>query len=209
MEILQSGNGIVLNPVGYVHSVMVYVYSQCMLQGNIWSFKGFLQNVLSFRAHWSVLKQRKIRATSTSRLASMKTPSNVTQRPSVCVPMSRRRTYRRFIRTEQLHLNSRLATNSLRDLSNQTYDLCGMKTLLCASFKPRTSQLGFEQCLNKASTGITNLTGSTASSHLFNLSDLFTLSPLSSFITLLLWMIMQDCFFPPGWLIWFKELILP
>lgn len=143
MQILHRGNGIVLNPVGYVHSVMVYVYSQCMSQGNILSLKGFLQNVLSFRPRWSVLKQRKIRATSTSRPASMKTPSNVTQRPSVCVPMSRRRTYQRFIRTEQLPLNSRLATNSLRDLSNQTYDFCGMKTLMCASFKPRTSQLGF------------------------------------------------------------------
>lgn len=125
-----------LNPVGCVHSVIVYVYSQCMLQGNILPFKGFLQHVLSFRAHWSVLKHGKIRATSTSRPASMKTPSNVTQRPSLCVPMSRRRTYQRFIRTEQLHLNSRLATNSLRDLSNQTYDFWGMKTLMCASLSP-------------------------------------------------------------------------
>lgn len=61
------------------------------------------------RALWIEPKQPRIRATSTSKLPSMRMPSSATQRPSVSAPKSRRRIYRRFTRTERLRTNNRLA----------------------------------------------------------------------------------------------------
>lgn len=87
-----------------------YVFTVNVGQKKMLWINGFLENVLSCRAHWTVLKQRKIRATSTLKLASTRMPSSATQRPLVCVPMNRSRTYQHFIRTEQLPLNNRLAT---------------------------------------------------------------------------------------------------
>lgn len=87
----------------------VFIVNVCIKE-MFWINGFFFPIVHSCRARWTVLKQQKTRATSTSRLASMRMPSSATRRPSVCVPMSRSRTYRHFIRTEQLPLNSRLGT---------------------------------------------------------------------------------------------------
>lgn len=65
------------------------------------------------RVLWIGLKQPRTRATSTSRLASMRMPSSATQRPSLCAPQSRRRICRRFTRIEQQPTNSRLVKHTL------------------------------------------------------------------------------------------------
>lgn len=65
------------------------------------------------RVPWIGLKQQRTRATSTSRLASMRTPSSATQRPSLCAPQSRRRICRRFTRIEQQPTNSRWVKHTL------------------------------------------------------------------------------------------------
>lgn len=65
------------------------------------------------RVPWIGLKQQRTRATSTSRLASMRMPSSATQRPSLCAPQSRRRICQRFTRIEQQPTNSRLVKHTL------------------------------------------------------------------------------------------------
>lgn len=87
------------------------------------------------RVPWIGLKQQRTRATSTSRLASMRMPSSATQRPSLCAPQSRRRICRRFTRIEQQPTNSRLVKHTLNlelRLLYSEQQIHSVVTIICA-----------------------------------------------------------------------------